>query len=54
MSRLLSEILFNCALIWLVAAIATDNDVIRVSYGVAAAVNVCKSLAASMEVDADA
>jgi hypothetical protein len=54
MSRLLSEILFNRALIWLVAAIAADNDVLRVGYGVAAAVNVIKSLAAATEVDADA
>lgn len=54
MSKLLSEILFNRALIWLVAAIATDNDVLRVCYGIVAAVNVCKSLAAATEVDADA
>lgn len=54
MSRLLSEILFNRALIWIVAAIATDNDVLRVGYGIVAAINVGKSLMAAVEVDADA
>ena len=54
MSRLLSEILFNRALIWIVIATATDNDVLRVAYGIVAAIEVGRSLMAALEVDADA
>lgn len=53
MSKLLSEALFNRALIWLVmASMVDDNGWLKGAYLVLAAFNVVKSFKAWTEVDA--
>ena len=50
MNKVLSEVLFNRALIWLVmAALADDNSWLKGAYIVLAILNVVKSLKAYME-----
>ena len=53
MSKLLSEVLFNRALIWLVAAsMVDDNSWLKGMYLVLSVFNVAKSLKARVEEDA--
>ena len=53
MSKVLSEVLFNRALIWLVmAALADDNSWLKGAYIVLAVFNMAKSLKAWAEEDA--